>query len=245
VQVLESSIGPSRGGGPSAGRRRAGVLALVALAAASPPARADRPSETPPPPSCLDQSISDELGARLRPRGVQKRHFLKRGQIELVARGGLFAGDLLSSSYAVGGALAFFLTEDLGFEVGLDLTPLALDLDAPVAAFLGDDRFDDGTAYLGTAGLLWSPIHAKLKIGDRIVHADVLLAAGAGRIFHDSAQGASFDGGLVLELLTHPWLTIRLELRDVVAVLEAAGESRLTNNILATGGVALWLPTPL
>ena len=54
-----------------------------------------------------------------------------------------------------------------------------------------------------------------------------------------------FNGGLILELLTSQWITVRIELRDVVAVQEAAGESRLTNNILATGGIALWLPTPL
>ncbi len=219
------------------------MLGLLILST-SVPAAAERPSETRPP-SCLDQSISDELGARLRPRGVQKREFLKKGQIELVAHGGLFAADLLSSSYAVGGALAYFLTEDFGLEVSFDVTPIALDLDAPVAAFFGDDRFTDGTGYLGLASLVWSPIHAKLKIGGGIVHSDLMLVAGAGRLFHDSVQGVTFDGGAVLELLTTQWVTFRFELRDIVATQEAAGESRLTNNILATGGIALWLPAPL
>ena len=206
--------------------------------------RADKPSEAQPP-SCLDQSISGELGERLRPRGVQKRDFLKRGRLELIAHGGLFAADLLSSSYVYGGALAYFIREDLAVEVSFDVTPLALDLDEPVAAFFGDDRFADGTGYLGMASLLWAPIHAKLKMGDGIVHSDILLVAGAGRLFHDSVQGVSFNAGMAIEFFTASWLTMRLELRDVVAIQEAASDSRITNNILATIGLAVWIPMPL
>lgn len=226
-------------------RRCAAIaLALAALVAAAPSARAERPSEAPLP-SCLDQSIADELGERIRPRGVQKREFLKNGKLELVARGGLFAADLLSSSYAYGGALAFFFTEDLALELSFDVTPVALDLDEPVAGFFGDDRFEPSNGYLALAGLLWSPIHAKLKIGDGILHSDIMLAAGAGRLFHDSVQGVTFDAGLIVELYTSRWITFRFDVRDVVAVQEAVAETRLTNNIIATMGLALWIPTGL
>src|SRR3990172_1533980 len=130
------------------------------------------PSESPLP-SCLDQSIAGQLGEQLRPRGVQKKNFLKRGRLQLVARGGLMAGDLLSSSYAYGGAVALWVTEDLGFEASFDVTPIALDLDRPVAEFFGDDRFEGGRGYLVLGGLLWAPIHAKLKMAGSIVHADL------------------------------------------------------------------------
>src|SRR5687768_5768009 len=119
----------------------AALATMIAPVAAT--AQPARPSDAPVP-SCLDQSIVDELGQSLRPRGVQERDFLKMGQLELVAHGGLFAGDLLSSSYLYGGALAWFITEDLGVEASFDVTSVQLDLDRPLAEFTGDDRFEGG-----------------------------------------------------------------------------------------------------
>jgi outer membrane beta-barrel protein len=225
----------------------AALLAVPRAAAAQPTAKpeaemAARPSDTPVP-SCLDQSIVDELGQTLRPRGVQERDFLKKGQLELVAHGGLFAGDLLSSSYIYGGALAWFITEDLGFEASFDVTRVQLDLDRPLAEFTGDDRFEAGLGFVVLGGMLWSPIHAKMKMGDSIVHADLMLAAGAGRMLHESAQGMAYDGGVLLDLFLSQWVTLRFDVRDLVLVNEAVGETRLTNNLVATGGLGLWLPT--
>ena len=207
-------------------------------------AHADKPSEAPLP-SCSDRSLAEELAERLRPRGVQKRVFLKDKHLQVGLHGGLFAADLLSSSYTLGGSLAFFFTEDLGVEVSLDVTPMALDMDAPLADFFGDERFESGTGYLGLVGLLWSPVHAKLKMGERIVHADIMLAAGAGRLFHDSVQGVTFDAGVILDMFTTRWVTFRVDVRNVMAVQEAVAETRFTNNLIATAGLALWIPTGL
>jgi outer membrane beta-barrel protein len=203
-----------------------------------------RPSEAPLP-SCLDQTIKDQLGAELKPRGVQKRNFAKNKKIVVAAHAGLFGGDLTSSNWIAGGSLEFFFTEDLGVAVELDLTPLTLDLDAPLTRFFGDNRFTPGMAYLGLANLLWSPIHAKLKLGGGIVHADVLVFAGAGRMFHDAVQGLSFDAGGALDLFVTRALTIRIALRDVTAIQEISGETRFTNNLVATAGLALYLPSGL
>ncbi len=205
---------------------------------------AKKPSETPIP-NCLDQSITDELGQSLRPRGVQARDFLKKGQLQVVARGGLLAADLLSSSYMVGGAVGFYITEDLGIEASFDISPLALDLDKPLAEFFGDDRFEPSMGYLALTGLLWSPIHAKLKMGDSIVHADIVLAAGGGKLFHDSVQGLAGQVGAALELYATQWVTFRFDIRDLLLVQEAVAETRITNNIMATFGIAVWIPTGL
>lgn len=207
-------------------------------------ASASRPSEAPIP-NCLDQSITSELGQSLRPRGVQKREFQKQGQLQLVARGGLYASDVLSSSYVFGGALAFYITEDLGLEISVDRTPVALDLDTPLAEFFGDSRFESGTGYLGLAGLVWSPIHAKLRTSDSIIHSDIVFTAGGGRFFHNSVQGLAAHAGVALELYTSQWVTFRFDLRDVLLVQEAVAETRLTNNLMATIGLALWIPTGL
>lgn len=203
-----------------------------------------KPSDAPLP-SCLDQTIRDQLGQQLKPRGVQKRDFKKDGKIVLLGQGGLFGGDLTSSSWIAGGGLGFFFTEDLGIQAEFALTPLTLDLDAPINEFFGDNRFEPGMAYLGLANLVWSPVHAKLKMGGGIVHSDLMFFAGGGRMFHDAVQGLTFDAGFALDMFVSKVLTVRIDVRDVMAVQEISGETRYTNNIVATLGLALWIPSGL
>ena len=225
------------------------ALSLVCVAAIAPvsayaePGPA-RPSDAPLP-SCLDQTIKDQLGENLKPRGVQKKNFLKNKKIVLVGHGGLYGGDLTSSSWFAGGSLGFFLTEDFGVQAEVDLTPLTLDLDQPLNKFFGDNRFNPGMAYVALGNFMWSPIHAKLKLGGGIVHADIMFFAGGGRMFHDAVQGLSFDAGAALDLFVTKVLTIRFDVRDLTAIEEVAGETRFTNNIIATAGLALWLPSGL
>lgn len=203
-----------------------------------------KPSDAPLP-SCLDQGIRDQLGEQLKPRGVQKRDFQKDNKLVLAAYGGLYSGDLTSSSWLAGGSLGYFFTEDLGIAVEFDVTPLTLDLDAPLSEFFGDTRFEPGMAYVGLANFLWSPIHAKVKLGGGIVHADIMFFAGGGRMFHDAVQGIAFDAGMALDLFVTRAVTIRIDARDLMAVQEISGETRYTNNIVATLGLALYIPTGL
>jgi outer membrane beta-barrel protein len=219
------------------------LAASICGVAAAQPAPA-RPSDAPLP-SCLDQTIKDQLGADLKPRGVQKRDFIKNKKIVIVGHGGLYGGDMTSSTWIAGGSLGFFFTEDFGAAIELDATPLTLDLDAPLNKFFGDSRFRPGMSYLGLANLLWSPIHAKLKLGGGIVHSDIMVFAGGGRLFHDAVQGLSFDAGTALDVFVTRALTIRLAVRDLMAVEEVSGETRYTNNIIATAGLALYLPSGL
>lgn len=223
------------------------LVALGSVASAQPtpaqPAPA-KPSEAPLP-SCLDQSLADQLGEQLKPRGVQKKDFLKRGKVNLVVHGGHYGGDLTSSSWIAGGSLGFFFTEDFGVSGEFDVTPLELDLDAPLAQFFNDSRFKPGMAYVALGNLMWSPIHAKLKIGGGIVHADFMVFAGGGRMFHDAVQGVAVNAGFALDMFVTKVLTIRLSARDLMAVQEVAAETRYTNNLIATAGIALWIPTGL
>ncbi len=235
-------------GSVNALRPACGATLIVLLAAGiahaqTTAAPAKRPSDEPPPPSCFDNSIVDELGESLRPRGVQKKTFLKRRRFEILAHGGLYASDLMSSSYLYGGAVAWYPFEDLGLEASLDVTPVALDLDEPVSDFFGDPRFETGTGALAMLSVLWAPIHYKVRTGGgSVLHGDIMLALGGGRLVHDTAQGIAVNGGVIVELYAARWLSLRLDVRDVVMVQEAVAETRLTNNITALLGIGLWLP---
>jgi outer membrane beta-barrel protein len=221
------------------------AVGLVVCLVGAPAARAQGlPSEAPLP-SCLDQTIKGELGAQLTPRGVQKRNFIKNGKLALHLRSGLYGGDLTSSSWIAGGGLTFWFTEDFGLEASFDITPIALELDSPLAEFFGDDRFTPGLGYLGLANVVWSPIHAKLRAGGGIIHTDILFYAGGGRMFHDSVQGVTLDAGFAIDLFITKVVTFRFDVKDVMAVQEAVAETRFTNNIVATAGLTFWIPTPL
>jgi outer membrane beta-barrel protein len=98
-------------------------------------------------------------------------------------------------------------------------------------------------AYVALGNAIWSPIHAKLKLGGGIVHADMMFFAGGGRMFQDAVQGLSFDAGAALDLFVTSVLTIRLDFRDLTAIEEVDGETRFTNNLIATAGLALWFPS--
>jgi outer membrane beta-barrel protein len=203
-----------------------------------------KPSDAPLP-SCLDQTIAEQVGAELKPRGVQKKDFLKRRKLNLVGHGGLYSGDLTSSNWIAGGSLGFFFTEDFGIAGEFDVTPLTLDLDSPLNQFFGDNRFEPGLAYVALGNFIWSPIHAKLKLGGGIVHADIMFVAGGGRMIHESVQGLAFDAGAALELFVTKAVTIRIETRDVMAVQEIAAETRFTNNLVTTVGLSTWIPVGL
>jgi len=225
------------------------TAAQTHAAAASTAATKDEPAPAKPSdaplPSCLDQTLADQLGAELKPRGVQKKDFLKRRKVNLVMHGGAYAGDLTSSSWLAGGSLGFFLTEDFGFAGEFDVTPLRLDLDSPLAQFFNDNRFEPGYAYIALGNLFWSPMHAKLKMGGGIVHTDIMLFAGAGRMIHPAVQGLAFDAGFAIDMFVTKVLTIRLDVRDLMAVQEVASETRFTNNIVATAGISWWIPVGL
>ena len=94
--------------------------------------------------SCLDND--DELGAAGKRKGVQKRDFLKRLRLEISAWGGFYAGDLLSTSYDYGGALAFYPGEDFGFEASLVVTPFDLAIQRPLTQFFGGEVLKRSTA---------------------------------------------------------------------------------------------------
>lgn len=219
------------------------LAAVVGGIASAQPAPA-KPSDAPLP-SCLDQTIAGQLGENHKPRGVQKKNFLKRGKLNLVAHGGLYSGDLTSSNWIAGGSLGYFFTEDFGISGEFDLTPLTLDLDQPLNQFFGDNRFQPGMAYVALGNLMWSPIHAKMKMGGGIVHADIMVFAGGGRMIHDAVQGLSFDAGAAIDFFVSKVMTIRIDARDLMAVEEIAAEERYTNNVITTLGVAFWIPTGL
>jgi outer membrane beta-barrel protein len=223
---------------------------LVAALLASSPGRAEEPA-----PSGADSAVAQdelpcldstgELGALGARKGVQKRDFLKRLRGELSAWGGFYASDLLSSSYTYGGAVAFYAGEDFGFEASLLVTSFDLAIEMPLTNFFAGQIFKRSLDFVVVGDLLWSPIHMKLRVSERsIIHGDILFAIGAGDTIHPTVQGATFDVGLGLKIYPNRWMAIRFDLRDYVILQEAVAVQRVTNNLVGTVGVSVFLPGP-
>ena len=187
--------------------------------------------------ACLEGDTAD--GKR---KGVQRRDFLKKHRFEIGAVGGWYASDALSSTYSYGGALAFYPSEDFGLEVLVTRTPMKFRLEEPFNAFDAERHFTPSVAYQGVASLLWSPIHAKFKFTEAtIVHGDIFVLAGAGRTFHESVLGLTWEAGFGLKLYFSRFVTFRLEVRDFLIPQEVLGRGRSTNNVTILGGLSFWL----
>jgi outer membrane beta-barrel protein len=187
--------------------------------------------------ACLDDT-SDEGYQR---KGVQKRDFIKLHRFELGAVGGFHASDLMSSTYTFGGALSFFPSEDFGVEALVTYQPVRFRIEDPFTAFDQRRRFNPGSALQAMGALLFSPVHAKFKATEAtILHGDIFLVAGAGRTFHDSVQGLTWQagGGLRIYLARHA--ALRLDVRDFILPQEVLGRGRITHNLTIFGGFGLW-----
>ena len=187
--------------------------------------------------TCLD---GDATGGRR--KGVQRRDFLKRRRFELSGVGGFYASDALSSTYIYGGALSFYPSEDFGLEVLVTRSPVQFRLEEPFNAFTKEEHFTSGNAWQGIASMLWSPIHAKFKFTEKtIIHGDVFAIAGAGRTFHESVMGLTWEAGAGLKLYLAKYVSFRFDVRDFLLPQEVLGRGRITNNVTVLGGLSFWL----
>ncbi len=175
-------------------------------------------------------------------KGVQKRDFLKRRRAELTGWGGFFAGDLLSTTYLYGGAVAFFITEDFGVEASLSVARFSLGVEKPLSNFFQGQRFVDGNAFIAVANLVWSPVHLKVRASEHaILHGDLIFTLGAGDTFHDTVQGVTVDAGLGIKFYLTRFLSLRFDVRDYLMVQEAISIQRVVNNIVGTAGLSFWV----
>ncbi|HEX2675797.1 MAG TPA: outer membrane beta-barrel domain-containing protein [Polyangiales bacterium] len=194
--------------------------------------------------SCIDESIRDELNARRRYRGVQKRLFQKAGRHELSFLGGVYAADLLSSSYLLSGAYTYHFTEDLGLEASFGYTRAD---SALVRIVETDTSFTalrlNTPVYIYEGHLLWSLAYGKLRwFSGSVSRFDLFSAFGGGVTDNQTAQGLTGSFGLGFKMFFGDWFAVRLDLRDQILQQELLGHSEIVNNLAATLGLSAFVP---
>jgi outer membrane beta-barrel protein len=193
---------------------------------------------------CIDETIRDELNARRQYRGVQKRLFQKAGRHELSVMGGLYAADLLSSSYLLSAAYTYHFSEDLGLEASFGYTRAD---SALVRIVQNETSFTalrlNTPVYLYEGHLLWSIAYGKLRwFEGGISRFDLHLAFGGGVTDNQSAQGLTGSFGLGLKLFFGEWFALRVDVRDQLLQQELLGQSKIVNNLAATLGLSMFFP---
>jgi outer membrane beta-barrel protein len=193
---------------------------------------------------CIDEAIRDELNARRRYRGVQKRLFQKTGRHEISGMAGVYAADLLSASYLLQGAYAFHVSEDFALEASFAYTRAESDL---VRIVEQDTSFTalrlDTPVYIYQGHLLWSLGYGKLRwFNGSISRFDLFAAIGAGVTDNQTAEGLTLSAGLGLKMFFGDWFALRLDIRDQVLSQELLGISEVVNNLAATLGFSVFLP---
>lgn len=215
----------------------AGVVLLLAVSA--PLVQAATASA-----QCIDEAIRDELNARRRYRGVQKRLFQKTGRHELSALGGVYAADLLSASYLLQGAYSFHVSEDFALEASFGYTRAE---SALVEVVEQDTSFTalrlDAPVYIYAGHMLWSFGYGKLRwFSGTISRFDIYFALGGGVTDNQTAEGLTLSGGLGMKFFFGEWFAVRMDVRDHVLSQELLGISEVVNNLAATLGFSVFLP---
>jgi outer membrane beta-barrel protein len=215
-------------------------LVLLAVLAAAAVAHAPSAASA----QCIDEAIRDELNARRAYRGVEERLFQKAGRHELSVMGGLYAADLLSSSYVLGGAYTFHVTEALGLEAGFAYTRA----DSAIVRIIEKDRGitllrEDAPVFIYQGHVLWSIAYGKLRwFGSGISRFDLYLALGGGVTDNQTARGLTVSGGIGLKFYFGDWFAVRFDVRDQVLEQDVLGESTLVQNLVATLGMSVFFP---
>ena len=193
---------------------------------------------------CIDEAIRDELNARRKYRGVQKRLVQKAGRHELSASGGVYAADLLSSSYLLQGAYTYHFVEELALEASFGYSRAESEL---VEVVEQDTAFTalrlDTPIYIYQGHLLWSLAYGKVRwFSGGISRFDVHLAVGGGVTDSQTAEGLTLSGGVGFKFFLAEWLALRMDVRDHVLSQELLGVSGVVHNLAATLGFSMFVP---
>ncbi|MFO0671314.1 MAG: outer membrane beta-barrel domain-containing protein [Polyangiaceae bacterium] len=195
---------------------------------------------------CVDEELQKELVGGRHYRGVQERLFVKAFRHELSAMGGWYAADLYSSSWVAGGAYTFHFSEDLALEASLAFNRFRSSVTDSYERRYPQIQVEDrpnrpGRQYFGH--LVWSFAYGKLRwAGDGISRFDLNAAIGAGVTDDSTSQGVTGSFGLGTKWYFGKWFAVRLDLRDHVLREVLLGEEHLVNDVVATGGISVFIP---
>jgi outer membrane beta-barrel protein len=216
--------------------------------------------------ACIDEDVKADLFAKRKQRTSRERLFQQTNRHELSLRFGYYESDTFDGTYEthlgdipyvskvkyvrsvpMPGIFAFsygyHMTEDFAVEASAAVTRLTSrggpELERTFMVLEGKPR----RQLMFDADLVYSLAHAKMRFGGAITHFDFYLVAGGGVVDSAVSQGIAGNGGFGLKFFLGHALAIRFDLRDHVFQQQLLADSFIVNDISATLGLSLYLPT--
>ena len=195
---------------------------------------------------CVDEALKEQLVGKRDYRGVVPRVFKKALRHELSGMGGWYAGDYSDGAPAYGGAYTFHFTEDLGLEASYLRSERRFRLveafeaaNPPLGTIVSQETIE---MYMGH--LVWSMAYGKVRwFGGPIGRFDFYLSVGAGAADESGSLGLAGSGGFGMKFHLAQWMALRLDVRDQVRAIRAPlGEEFVVNDVMALGGLSVFIP---
>ena len=254
------------------GLRVGGLAAALAVLSAAPGARAadseadDEEEEAakveagkPGGDACIDEDVKADLFAKRKQRTSRDRLFQQTNRHELTLRTGYYASDtfdgvVYTQQASIGSvplytfgifafAYSYHMTEDFAVEATAGITQLTSrggpELERTFSVLENRPR----QQLMFDADLIYSLAHAKMRFGGSITHFDFFLAAGGGVVDSVVSSGIAGNGGFGLKFFLGNAFAFRLDLRDHVFRQQLLAQQFWVNDITATIGLSLFLPT--
>lgn len=236
---------------------------FVALALAAAPAFAQRSSEDEAGDvSEVDKDSSGPLKDRIRP--VSGHLFLMDGRFEVSPTVTVSLRDAFWQKVGFGAGFMYHFTETLGLGgrvlYNLSLISGAAQICDPAGgcaspSFEELTTFDGQTAnvafgymsLLTSIDLQWAPIYGKLSLfAEKVLNFNMYILAGPSFLMYGPSNTFTVGGniGVGFRFFINRWLTVRLELRDVLYYEEGANNRNSFRNQLMTElGLSMFFPT--
>ena len=192
---------------------------------------------------CVDAVIAERLAVKRKRRGAIDRLFVKQARHEITALGGYYNSDLFSSTYIVGGAYTFHMTEQTAVEFAGAFTHANADIIRALEDSRGQllkDTFE--RIIFAEALLMWNPIYGKMRLGGSVSRFDIDIGLGVGVVDSAASRGASGVLGLGFKIFAGRAWAMRLDLRNRTFYQDLLDERQLVNDTSATLGISLFLP---
>jgi outer membrane beta-barrel protein len=222
-------------------------------------AKAEAATAKPGGDACIDEDVKADLFAKRKQRTSRDRLFQQTNRHELTLRTGYYASDtfdgvVYTQQAKVGSvpiytfgvfafAYSYHMTEDFAVEATAAITQLTSrggpELERTFSVLENQPR----RQLMFDADLVFSLAHAKMRFGGSITHFDFFIAGGGGVVDSVLSSGIAGNGGFGLKFFLGNAFAFRLDLRDHVFRQQLLAEQFWVNDITATIGLSLFLPT--
>jgi outer membrane beta-barrel protein len=211
----------------------------------------------------VDKDSSGPLKDRVRP--VSGHLFLMDGRFEVSPGIGISLRDAFWQKVGFGAAFTYHFTESIGLSArasyNLSLISGAAQICDPVGGGCAAPTFQELTTFGGQTAnvaygymslltsidLQWAPIYGKLALfSEKILNFNMYLLLGPSFLLYGPNSTPTVGGnvGVGLRFFLNDWLTIRLEVRDVLYYEEGANaRNSFRNQLMTELGFSMFFPT--